>query len=235
MGGVGSRFFKNGYMQPKPLIEIKGKPFFYWATMSVKKDIDIKDLTFVILQQHVEEFKLDEAIKKDFSKARIYIIPEVLPGPVFTALNGISDISDNNPIIINDCDHMFKCSSLKESFIKEEFVEDGALLTFYSNEPQFSYVKYHGDRIVGTVEKKVVSNHAICGAYVFKNARLFKQMATEYIKVCPYNECFMSGIYNVMCKKGLFVKDYVLDYHVEFGTPEEYRKAKESIYFSEFI
>ena len=37
MGGAGSRFYKNGYMQPKPLIEINGKPFLYWATMSIKK------------------------------------------------------------------------------------------------------------------------------------------------------------------------------------------------------
>ncbi len=27
MGGAGSRFYKNGYIQPKPLIEIKGKLF----------------------------------------------------------------------------------------------------------------------------------------------------------------------------------------------------------------
>lgn len=28
MGGAGSRFFKDGFVRPKPLIEIKGKPFF---------------------------------------------------------------------------------------------------------------------------------------------------------------------------------------------------------------
>lgn len=28
MAGAGSRFYKNGYTLPKPLIEIAGKPFF---------------------------------------------------------------------------------------------------------------------------------------------------------------------------------------------------------------
>ena len=58
-------------------------------------------------------------------------------------------------------------------------------------------------------------------------------MADEYIKNCPYNECFMSGIYNIMCNHNLKIVDYLLDYHVEFGTPEEYERAKESRYFKE--
>ena len=33
MGGAGSRFFKNGFVMPKPLIEINGYPFLYWATL----------------------------------------------------------------------------------------------------------------------------------------------------------------------------------------------------------
>ena len=45
----------------------------------------------------------------------------------------------------------------------------------------------------------------------------------------------MSGLYNVMCENGLIVKDYLLDYHVEFGTPEEYEKAKGSQYFSDLV
>ena len=35
MAGRGSRFFENGFVCPKPLIEIHGKPFFYWAARSV--------------------------------------------------------------------------------------------------------------------------------------------------------------------------------------------------------
>ena len=45
----------------------------------------------------------------------------------------------------------------------------------------------------------------------------------------------MSGLYNVMCEKNLTVKDFLLDYHVEFGTPEEYEEAKESQYFCDLV
>ena len=58
MGGAGSRFFKNGFVMPKPLIEINGKPFLYWATQSIIKDVDVADITFIVLKQHITEFEL---------------------------------------------------------------------------------------------------------------------------------------------------------------------------------
>jgi len=158
----------------------------------------------------------------------------MLPGPVFTALKGVEDIQDDAPIIFNDCDHMFKSSQMNQILSSDEFDMDGALLTFVSEEPQFSYVKYNENgAIIGTVEKQVVSNHAICGAYVFKNTQVFKDASAEYIENCPYNECFMSGLYNVMCEHKMKINDYLLDYHVEFGTPEEYEKANGSKHFDD--
>ena len=63
MAGRGSRFFKNGFVCPKPLIEINGKPFFYWAARSVEKFVDCADLTFVVLEEHIRDFAIDEKIK----------------------------------------------------------------------------------------------------------------------------------------------------------------------------
>ena len=37
MAGVGSRFLKQNYTIPKPLILIKNKPMFYYATKSLPK------------------------------------------------------------------------------------------------------------------------------------------------------------------------------------------------------
>lgn len=235
MGGAGSRFYKNGYELPKPLIEIHGKPFLYWATMSIAKYIKACDITFVVLQQHIDQYKIDEVIKEYFPNAKISVIPKVLPGAVMTCLAGIQEIDDDLPVLFNDCDHMFACKTFNEDIMQDAWKFDGALLTFESGEPQFSYIEYDENKnIVGTVEKKVVSNHAICGAYVVKNAGIFRQMAEEYLENCSYSEYFVSGIYNVMCQKGLQVQDYTVDFHVPFGIPEEYETAKKSEYFKEF-
>lgn len=233
MGGAGSRFSQNGFVMPKPLIEINGKPFLYWATRSIEKYVEHTDIAFVVLKQHIVEFKINEAILKYFPDAKIEAVEweEVKSGPVMTCLAGLKNITDDQPILFNDCDHMFACSSFAEDMNGNLLDCDGALLTFKSNQPQFSYVKYDGNKIIGTVEKQVISNNAICGAYVVRNAALFKEMAEVYLQNCNYSEFFVSGIYNVMCQKGMTVKNYTTDFHVPFGTPDEYEVAKDSKYF----
>lgn len=235
MGGAGSRFFKDGFVMPKPLIEIHGKPFLYWATRSIAKYVDVEDITFVVLEQHIEEFHIDTVIKKYFPEARIEAVDfeDVKSGPVMTCLAGLNCIKDDKPILFNDCDHMFSCVSFAKDMNFGEWNYDGALLTFESDEPQFSYIEYQDEKIVGTVEKKVVSNHAICGAYMVKNAKMFREMAEVYLQNCNYSEFFVSGIYNVMCQKGFDVRNYTVDFHVPFGTPIEYEMAQNSEYFEE--
>lgn len=233
MGGAGSRFFKDGFVMPKPLIEIEGKPFLYWATRSIEKYVELADITFVVLKQHIAEFHIDEVILRYFQDAKIEVVDfeEVKSGPVKTCLAGLKHICDDQPVLFNDCDHMFSCSRFAEDANKGSWHYDGALLTFESNQPQYSYIQYENKKIVGTVEKKVVSNHAICGAYVVRNAQLFRETAGIYLKNCNYKEFFVSGIYNVMCQKNLTVHNYTVDFHVPFGTPMEYEQAKGSKYF----
>ena len=233
MGGAGSRFYKNGFVLPKPLIEIHGKPFLYWATKSIENYTDLADLTFVVLNQHIREFQIDQVIRRYFPYAMIEAVDfdDVKSGPVMTCLAGLKNIHDDQPVLFNDCDHMFRCSKFSDDMNSGNWDYDGALLTFESTQPQFSYIAYENGRITGTVEKKVVSSHAICGAYMVRDAQLFRDASEDYLKSCNYSEFFVSGIYNVMCRKGLDVKNYTVDFHVPFGTPEEFEAAKESKFF----
>ena len=63
MGGRGYRFFKDGYSMPKPLIELNGEPCFYWSAQSVMKFVDVADISFVVLQEHIDHFEIDQKIK----------------------------------------------------------------------------------------------------------------------------------------------------------------------------
>ena len=74
MAGRGSRFFENGFVCPKPLIEINGKPFFYWAARSIEKYVDCADITFVVLQEHIRDFAIDEKIRTYWPEARIIAV-----------------------------------------------------------------------------------------------------------------------------------------------------------------
>ena len=234
MAGAGSRFSKQGVAVPKPLITIEGKPFFYWAAMSIVKYVSSVDLTFAVLEEHVKANQIDQEIHAFFPDADMVVLPSVLPGPVFTCLEGIKNIHDDAPVIFNDCDHLFKAEGLNRALMAGSLDADGALVTFRSNEPQFSFVQYDAvGKIVGTVEKKVVSDNAICGAYVFRSAHVFREAAQAYLHDCPYSEYYISGLYNILCEKGKKVSAYPVDFHVEFGTPEEYARAKDLPIFAE--
>ena len=237
MAGRGSRFIKEGFDFPKPLITIYGKPFFYWATRSIEKFVEIATLDFVVLQEHVDKYEIDRLIMEFFPTARIHALPEVTEGAVITCMKGIEKISDRLPVVFNDCDHLFKCSDFN-NFCARDFDEniDGLLLTFTSNEPKYSFVgKNEKGNVIRTAEKEVISDEAICGCYYFKNTATFLNCAEQYVVECNYSEYFMSGVYNVMIEKGMNVKSMRTDYHVPYGVPAEYNEAMNSINYKELI
>lgn len=224
MGGGGTRFGNKGFQLPKPLIELQGKPFFYWAAQSVLKFVAVKDITFVVLQEHVNSFRIDEKIRRFYPDSRIHIIPHVLNGAVLTCNEGIKGISDNCPVLINDCDHAFVCRSFYDFCGRADFSSpDGALLTFLSDSPNFSYVRFDSQgNVTGTIEKMAISKEAICGAYYFRNKELFFSAMESYLRKCDYQEFFISGLYNEMAVKRERLITFPLDEHISFGTPDEY-------------
>lgn len=235
MAGKGSRFSDKGFDFPKPLIEINEKPFFYWSTRSIEKFVDVLDITFVVLQEHVTEYSMDFEIRKYYPEANIIVIPEVLNGAVLTCMEGIRNITDNAPILFNDCDHMFRCKKFEE-YLHGSEQPDGALLTFWSDENKYSFLRFDEQgNVTETVEKQVISNDAICGCYYFKNRKVFEDAAKVYLTECEYQEFFVSGVYNVMAKKGQVIKAFQTDFHIPYGVPQEYEEAKSSNKFEELL
>lgn len=237
MGGAGSRFFKTGFVMPKPLIEINGKPFLYWSTKSLTNYIEVEDITFVVLQEHIDKFNINEVILKYFPNAKIQIIPKLLNGAVLTCIEGVKSIKDDLPIIFNDCDHLFYCNEFNNYCKLAKFNElDGALLTFKSNDPKYSFLEMdESGNVIRTIEKQAVSDNAICGAYYFRNKQTFISNASEYLDKCNYSEYFVSGVYNIMASHKARIKNFVCDEHLSFGTPDEYVEAATSKQFKRLI
>ncbi len=237
MGGGGTRFGNKGFNVPKPMIELQGKPFFYWATSCVKQYIDVADITFIILKEHIEKFGIDKEILKYFPDADFRVIDHVLDGAVLTCLEGVKAIKDKNPILFNDCDHAF-ISREFEAYCRRGVFDDadGGLLTFKSDNPAFSYVSFDKEgRADGTVEKKVVSDKAICGAYYFKDRETFEKASEIYLGDCEYKEFFVSGVYNKLIGLGGTIRTFNVDEHISFGTPDEYDTAMEDKRLMEYI
>ena len=236
MAGGGTRFKKEGIVLPKPLIGLDRHPFFFWSAQSILKFLDIEDLVFVVLKEHIENYNIDKEILKYYPSAKLQVIDHVLNGAVLTCLEGIKLIDNDNPILFNDCDHAFLCNSFYKFCENMNFNKiDGALLTFKSNDPRYSYIHLdESDNVIQTMEKKVISDKAICGAYYFKNKDVFKESVDKYLINCNYQEYFVSGVYNIMAEDKMLIKYFLTDLHISFGTPEEWEEAKKYS-FNKFI
>jgi dTDP-glucose pyrophosphorylase len=223
MAGRGSRFSRHGIREPKPLIDLEGRPFFWWATESVRRAAPVKEMVFVVLDEHREQFAIDRRIAEFYPDARIVSIPEVTSGAAETAKLGVEAVRSRGPVAINDSDHAFRCLDLGAATAElGSSVAAGALLCFRSDSPAYSYVRLDSSgEVIGTVEKKVVSPFAIAGCYLFASAAIFNNLYESYRARCPYDELFTSGLFDLMAERGQRVLKIDVEHHCSFGTPEE--------------
>lgn len=223
MAGRGSRFRQDGRATPKPLIELAGRPFFAWAVDSVARAVAIRELVFVVLEEHVAEFDIEARVRAVYPTARVVAIPEVTAGAAETAAVGVSHLETPGPFAVNDCDHAFLAEGL--GGVVDALGRGGAagaLLGFRADSPAYSYVRFGADgAVAGTVEKEVVSPFAIAGCYLFADPGAFAGQFARYRADCPYGELFLSGVYNTIIAEGGRVLFHELARHVSFGTPAE--------------
>jgi dTDP-glucose pyrophosphorylase len=219
MAGRGSRFRRGGVSVPKPLIELAGRPFFWWAAESVRRMAPVAEMVFVVLEEHVRDFAIDRAVRAFYPDAQVEILPEVTAGAAETAARGVSRVSDGHPVAICDSDHAF---AAEPGAVAALAAADAALLCFRSRDPAYSYVRFdEAGEVAGTIEKRAVSPLAIAGCYLFSSRDAFLEPYARYRTDCPYSEYFVSGVYDALIGMGARVAARPLRRHLSFGTPEE--------------
>ncbi len=229
MAGHGSRFSKAGFALPKPLLPLLGQPAFWWAAESVRRHFDVQSMTFVVLRDHVERHGIDREVLERYPGATLVVLPQPTSGALVTALAGCRDVG-GGWLIVNDCDHAFQGHDLAATVLRRAESQTGFLCHFKTRNPAYSYAAYDdAGRLIRTVEKRVISDLAIAGAYGFCGRERFFRYAETYLRDCPYDEPFMSGVYNTVVDEGGDVRGGVLDRHVSFGTPEEYAVAEAAL------
>jgi len=226
MAGRGTRFQRAGAAAPKPLVALWGRPLFWWSTESLLRSVDVRELIFVVLAEHIERFRIDAAIKEFYPTARIVSLREVTAGAAETAALGAAALETKGPFALNDCDHAFRADGLRSIVDQLHGRVEGMLLGFQASEPAYSYVRFDRDgKVTGTAEKEVVSDLAIAGCYLFSDPQRFLDRFAAYQQDCPYDELFLSGVYNTILRAGGEVLFHELGAHVSFGTPEELQRV----------
>lgn len=229
MAGEGSRFANAGWTTPKPLIELNGQPLFKHAISSVSADgIEMK-YSFIVRQEHIEKYGIDTGIKSFLPDAHIFSVMKTTRGAVETCLMAESVIADDDAVIVMDCDLEFRSVKFVEiikSILSQSMEEanGGALVSFTSSQPKYSYAEIGKDGyVVRTAEKEVISNHALCGAYFFSTGKRFKEVAHQLLDEPEFKkpEYYVSLLYNYMLAAGERVQLAPMEAYYSYGTPEE--------------
>jgi dTDP-glucose pyrophosphorylase len=230
MAGEGSRFKNEGWNTPKPLIELRGIPLFVRAINSIRlSDCEMK-YTLIVRQEHIDRYNLDKQIKAILPTAHIFSVKQTTRGAVETCMIAESVIADDDAVVVMDCDLEFT-SRQYQNIIREELSKQhpsgGALVSFKSDQPKYSYAEIDKDgNVIRTAEKKVISENALCGAYFFSSGQEFKQVANDLITASTMEapEFYLSLLYNRLLAKGDRVRLAHVDTYQSYGTPEELKR-----------
>ena len=214
MAGEGSRFLKEGWTMPKPLIRLNDKELFLRAISSVGiSGVEMK-YSFIVRQEHIDKYAIDKGIKKILHHANVFAVQKTTRGAVETCLIAREAIAAEDSVLVMDCDLEFRSQGFN-ALLKEilsqpvDAVNGGVLVSFDSDEPRYSYAEINDEGVViRTAEKEVISNHALCGAYFFSSAKSFFFAADSLMCEANFSkpEYYVSLLYNYLLQRGETVR-----------------------------
>lgn len=229
MAGEGSRFLKEGWTIPKPLIKLHGKELFLRALESVYVEDAPMKYSFIVRQEHIDKYQIDRKIRDRLPEAHIFSVQKTTRGAVETCLIARPCIAEEDSIVVMDCDLEFRsCDYVR--YIGDilskpvEKVDGGILVSFDSDLPKYSYAEVDGNcNVIRTAEKEVISRHALCGAYFFAKSQSFLTAADDMLADVHFSkpEFYVSLLFNTLLKNGEHVKLAKMEEYRSYGTPEE--------------
>jgi NDP-sugar pyrophosphorylase family protein len=228
MAGLGSRFRDAGYSRPKPLIEVKGRPMYAWATESLPLE-HCSRLIFILLASQPECTELTADIHQRYARFRpeVLTVPELTAGQAITVLRARDQINTDEPLLIHNADTAFE---IAPDWIQQAAGEnlDGALLVFQSNEKRWSFSREGSTGFVDLVrEKEVISPWASTGTYWFGRGADFVEAAEARFRSGKRDasEFYVGPLYNDLIAHRAKVRNFRIRQLFCFGTPEDLERT----------
>ena len=230
MAGEGSRFAKEGYTFPKPLIDVNGKPMI----QSVVENLDFNaNYIFLVRKEHLEKYEgLEDTLQRITNgKCTIVEVDGLTEGAACTALLAKEHIDNDDDLLIANSDQIIEYSPENFNLMRELMPNvDAMVYTFEAVHPKWSFVKTNSRGIITEVaEKKPISNIATCGIYWYRKGSDFVKCAEQMIEkdIRVNNEFYTAPVYNELINnRGTLVPFYVHEMW-GVGTPEDLRSFLE--------
>jgi choline kinase len=227
MAGTGLRFKLEGYLKPKPLIEIENTTMI----QRVVNSLDINGNYIFVIQKSHNILKILENI---YPNSRIIEIDYVTEGPACTSLLAKEYINNDTPLLIANCDQIMWWNSEHAEMFFKKCSYDGVVVTYTESTIKNSYAKVDRNGYVLKIsEKEVISNISLNGIHFWKKGSHFVKSTEQMIKDNERynNEFYVGPSYNSLIKMGKQVGIYHIpnEQHHAVGTPNDLLKYIEKV------
>ena len=223
MAGEGSRFAKEGYTFPKPLIDVDGKPM-------IQKVIENLNFTaefiFLVRKEHLHKYEGLSVTLHRITGGRVTIVEVdgLTEGAACTALLAKEYINNDDDLLIANSDQIIEYRPENFLTMKNMTTADGIVFTFNAVHPKWSFAKVNDKGFVTEVAEKIpISNIATCGIYWYRRGKDFvdaaESMFAKNIRV--NNEFYIAPVYNEMIGSGQTVIPFFVQEMHGIGTPED--------------
>lgn len=222
-GGTGARFKDNGYVKPKALINIFGRPIISYLLDNL--NLKQATLVYIIYNKEYEKYRFEDSLRKtfpdiDFKFHQLQHNTEGAADTVNIALTNLK-LNYDSPILCLDIDNFYT-----EDIISKWNGSNGILYFNDTGESAiYSYVNYDESGVQDIQEKNKISDNACCGAYGFKSYKQLLKYTSETInsKTRVKDEFYLSTCIRRMLTAGIEFKAIEVnktDYHC-LGTPSQ--------------
>ena len=203
LGGLGERFKKEGYIEPKPLIKILGKEMILHVIENLKLEKD--DIVHIIYNPELDKFGFSDLLNKTKININYIKLNKQTEGSSETILIGLNTFSNallNRKCVLLDCD-TFYTTDIISMYRKQK---NNAVFSFIDNQdkPIFSYIKMNTENVITEIkEKQKISEYANTGCYCFETGYILKQYCEKVLS----NNVRQNGEYYTSCVIDLMIND----------------------------
>lgn len=204
MAGAGSRFAKNGYKDPKPLIPVHGVPMIKLVIDNLRPSVHHRFI-FICQNAHIAAYGLKEKLASWAPGSVMIGIDGVTNGAACTVLTAKQYIDNDDALMIANSDQYIDADINAYLEHMAQHGLDGIIMTMEADDPKWSFVGLdEAGAVTRVVEKEVISSEATVGIYNFARGRDFVSAAEGMIAADERvnGEFYVAPVYNRQIKVG---------------------------------
>lgn len=196
----------------KALIPLQGKPLLQHVLQSRPWSSEIVRYTFIFHDNEVTRTFVREHLMRWYPNAEVVFLSRFSRGAACSTLAGVSVREEfQRPLIVDLADILYSSVLSVEARIHASSQCGGIALTFPSENVQYSYLRCdNSGRVVEAAEKKVISNHASAGTYIFRDCSVFLKAVAYALENEPTQVCkglfYVCPLFNGVLAQGMEVE-----------------------------